>query len=223
MRTVLLVLGTVVLGVSCRPEGGGAPAEETATAVETTTPAPPQGKPFAVVETDKGDIVIELLPELAPKTVENFIQLAELGFYNRTTFHRIMKDRMIQGGDPNSRDSDPYNDGQGTAGYYLPQEFSDVPVDRGIVAMGRAADSDNGGSCQFFIVLQRTPQWDGQYNVFGRVVEGIEVADEISRAPLTKDPHPAMKNRPAGKQIIRSIRIEYREPEAGSPRAGSEH
>jgi cyclophilin family peptidyl-prolyl cis-trans isomerase len=117
---------------------------------------------------------------------------------------------MIQGGDPLSRDRDPYNDGQGTSGSYLPQEFSDLPVERGTVAMGREEYGDNGGSCQFFIVLQRTSEWDGQYNVFGKVVEGIEVAEEISRAPLTKSDHPTQKYKPAGKQIIKRVSIEYR-------------
>ncbi|GAB4231426.1 MAG: hypothetical protein Kow00109_03600 [Acidobacteriota bacterium] len=208
-------LGTAYLAcTSAGPSEPAAPAAEPSEAPPEAAPAS-QGKPFAVIETDRGKIVVELLPEVAPQTVRQFIELAELGFYNRTAFHRVMKDRMIQGGDPLSRDNDPYNDGQGTAGEYLPQEFSDIPMDRGIVAMGRAEGSDNGGSCQFFIVLGRTPQWDGKYNVFGRVVEGIEVAEAISRAPLSKDPHPAMKNRPAGKQLIKRITIEYREPSEG--------
>lgn len=170
----------------------------------------PTGTPVARVETDKGVILIELLPDIAPVTVERFIDLAEVGFYSRTAFHRVMKDRMIQGGDPLSRDSDPYNDGQGTSGEYLPQEFSSVPFEKGTVAMGRLPGGDNGGSCQFFITLQRSPEWDGQYNVFGKVIEGIEVAETISRAPLSKSEHPSMKNRPAGKQIIKSITVEYR-------------
>ena len=70
---------------------------------------------------------------------------------------------------------------------------------------------EDGGSCQFFIVLKRAADWDGQYNVFGRVVEGIEVADAISEVSLSKDSHPSMKNRPAGRQVIKKIRIEYRE------------
>ncbi|MFZ0426979.1 MAG: peptidylprolyl isomerase [Acidobacteriota bacterium] len=191
------------------PEKPAAQAgDESAAAAEKT---PPAGRPFAVIKTSQGDITVELLPDLAPETVRSFIELADLGFYNRTSFHRVMKDRMIQGGDPLSRDQDPFNDGQGTSGSYLPQEFSQTPVDRGTVAMGHEEGADNGGSCQFFIVLKRTPGWDGQYNVFGKVVEGIEVADRISNAPLTKDPHPALKYHPAGKQTIESIRIEYRE------------
>ena len=182
--------------------------EDSVAVLEESTP---RGTPFAILETEKGDIVVRLLPDVAPETVRAFIELAEVGFYNRTSFHRVMRDRMIQGGDPLSRDNNPYNDGLGTSGSYLLQEFSTVPFERGAVAMGRDPGGDNGGSCQFFVVLQRTPEWDGQYNLFGRVVEGIEAAEEISRAPLTTDPHPALRNRPAGRQILRQVRIEYRE------------
>lgn len=170
----------------------------------------PEGDPYAIIETGKGDIVVRLLPEIAPESVANFIELAEVGFYNRTSFHRVMKGVMIQGGDPLSRDNNPYNDGQGFGSRFLPQEFSDVEFQKGTVAMGRSPDREDGGSCQFFIVLKRTPDWDGQYNVFGEVVEGIEVAEQISSVSLSEDSHPSMKNRPAGRQVIKKIRIEYR-------------
>lgn len=208
----LIWLGLILLaacGSPTAPDNPPSQAREESTA--ETAAAEPTGRPFAVIETDQGDITVELLPDLAPKTVQRFIELADLGFYSRTAFHRVMKDRMIQGGDPLSRDHDPYNDGQGTSGSYLPQEFGSAPVERGTVAMGHEEGADNGGSCQFFIALERTPEWDGQYNVFGKVVDGIGVADKISNAPLTKDPHPALKYHPAGKQTIESIRIEYRE------------
>jgi cyclophilin family peptidyl-prolyl cis-trans isomerase len=172
--------------------------------------AEPVGTPVAVIETDKGTIVVELLRDVAPATVERFIELAEVGFYNRTLFHRVLKDRMIQGGDPYSRDNDPYNDGQGTSGKYLPQEFGEVPFEAGTVAMGRSPGGDDGGSCQFFITLKRSPEWDGQYNVFGKVLEGLEVATAISQVPLSKSDHPSMKNRPAGKMVIKRVSVEYR-------------
>jgi cyclophilin family peptidyl-prolyl cis-trans isomerase len=202
MKHLLIV--ALVFSTSCSEQ-------EKAVPVVDSTPDVPSGEPFAIVETDHGEITVRLRPDLAPQTVERFIELAEVGFYKRTTFHRVMRDRMIQGGDPNSRDRDPYNDGQGTSGEYLPQEFSSHPFDRGTVAMGRLPGGDNGGSCQFFIVLKESRDWDGQYNAFGEVVEGIEVADEISRVELSNDPHPSMKSRPVGKQIIKGIRIEYRE------------
>lgn len=208
----VLMCGFLAVGwlVSCSSEKGvdeQQPAVSNAPAAEE---AEAGGIPVASVETDKGIIVIELLPEVAPATVERFIELAEVGFYRRTSFHRVMKDMMIQGGDPLSRDNDPFNDGQGTSGEYLPQEFSSVPFERGTVAMGRLPGGDNGGSCQFFITLKPAPEWEGQYNVFGKVIEGIEVAEEISRSPLSKSDQPSVKNRPAGKQIIKRISIEYR-------------
>lgn len=171
----------------------------------------PTGDPYAIIETAKGNIVIKLLPEVAPESVANFIELAEVGFYNRTSFHRVMKNLMIQGGDPLSQDNNPYNDGQGFGSRALPQEFSDIKFERGTLAMGRSPDGGDGGSCQFFIVLKRAADWDGRYNVFGQVVEGIEAAEVISAVSLSKDSHPLMKNRPAGRQVIKKIRIEYRE------------
>jgi len=190
--------------------GPGSVSEE-ASGEASPEPSAPSGTPYVILETDQGDITIKLLSEAAPETVARFIELAEVGFYNRTLFHRVMAGRMIQGGDPLSRDNNPYNDGQGTSGSYLPKEFSDLPFERGTVAMGRDESGDNGGSCQFFIVLKRTPEWDGQYNVFGKVVEGLETADRISQVPLSKSDHPSMKYRPAGKQVIKRTRVEYRE------------
>jgi cyclophilin family peptidyl-prolyl cis-trans isomerase len=213
MKKTLLILSALLifLGIFSCSDGSG-PAKDSKMEVEKTVVESPESKgaPFAIIETDKGNITIELLVDTAPKTVANFIELAEVGFYKRTTFHRVMKDRMIQGGDPLSRDRNPYNDGQGTSGSYIPQEFSKTEVDRGTVAMGREEFSDNGGSCQFFVVLKRTPEWDGQYNVFGKVSEGIEIVEEISRSPLTKSDRPDQKYRPAGKQIIKNVTIEYR-------------
>jgi peptidyl-prolyl cis-trans isomerase B (cyclophilin B) len=161
-----------------------------------------------MLETDKGMIVIRLLPEVAPKTVENFIGLVNSGFYFKTKFHRVMPGAMIQGGDPNSKDNDPYNDGQGNSGRFIPGEFSSRKFERGIVAMARQEGDPDSASCQFFIVLKRTPHWDGQYAVFGEVVEGLEVADEISKASLSKDPR--LRSWPVENIRIRFASVEYR-------------
>ncbi len=197
---------------SCnKPDPNEGAVPETVQVENPPAVAEPSGTPYAIIETAKGDISIKLLPETAPETVANFIELAESGFYNRTSFHRVMKDLMIQGGDPLSRDNNPYNDGQGFGSRALPQEFSNIKFERGTVAMGRSAGGDDGGSCQFFIVLKRASDWDGKYNVFGKVVEGIETAEAISSVALSKDSHPSMKNHPAGRQVLKKIRIEYRE------------
>jgi peptidyl-prolyl cis-trans isomerase B (cyclophilin B) len=193
--------------------GGGTPTtpvkkEAGKKAEPARTPAKPAGQPYAILETDKGVIVIRLLPELAPKAVENFEKLINAGFYYKTKFHRVMPGAMIQGGDPNTKDNDPYNDGQGNSANFLPAEFSKRQFDRGVVAMARHEGDPNSASCQFFIVLKRTPHWDGQYTIFGEVTEGLDVADKISHSPLSKDPR--LRNWPIENIRIEMASIEYR-------------
>ena len=189
--------------------GCGSPQDtaETSDASEEETAV--QGEPHAVMETDRGTIVIRLLPDLAPLAVGNFIDLAETGFYTRTMFHRVSPSKMIQGGDPNSKDNDPYNDGQGNSGHFLGAEFSSRPFSVGTVAMARQPGNPNSSSSQFFIVLERSPEWDGDYTIFGEVVEGMEVAEEISRIPLSKDER--LRSRPAVAIRIKRMVIEHRE------------
>ena len=133
---------------------------------------------IAVIETNFGNIVIQLFPDLAPGHVDNFVKLAKDGFYDGTTFHRVIPGFMIQGGDPNSKDDDRSNDGQGGPGYTIKAEFSDKPHKRGILSMARAQDPNSAGS-QFFIVVADSNFLDGQYTVFGEVIEGMDVADKI--------------------------------------------
>lgn len=192
---------------SCGSEQPQTPVPEPETPV-TQAPPRPAGRPTALLVTDQGTIAIELLTEIAPKTVDNFIKLAGMGFYTRSTFHRVMAGTMIQGGDPNSKDNDPYNDGQGNSGSFLAAEFSSWPFERGTVAMARQEADPDSASSQFFIVLKRMPAWDRQYTVFGKVIEGIEVADRISGAPLSKDPR--LNNHPAAKIYLKSVKVEYR-------------
>ncbi len=147
----------------------------------------------AVIDTDFGQIVVELYPNIAPKMVERFKQLASQGFYNGTTIHRIDPNLgIIQGGDPNSKDDDPRNDGAGSSPLpNLPAEFSDIPYDRGVVGAARAQSNDSA-NCQFFITLKRQPAFDKRYTVFGRVIQGLNNADIISNAPVTPGTdHPA--------------------------------
>ena len=127
-------------------------------------------------------IKLELYPEKAPQTVENFKKLVQQGFYDGLTFHRVIAGFMIQGGDPEGT-------GMGGPGYTIKGEFlaKGVPNDlrhtRGVISMARASDPNSAGS-QFFIMHADAPHLDGQYAAFGRVVEGMDVVDEIAAAPV---------------------------------------
>ena len=137
----------------------------------------------AVVETKFGKMVIEFYSKDAPKTVANFIKLAKEGYYNGTTFHRVIPGFMIQGGDPNTKDlTKPETYGQGGPSQRLKAEFNDMPHRRGILSMARTSDPNSAGS-QFFIVVKDSNFLDGQYTVFGEVVKGMEVADKIVSLP----------------------------------------
>ena len=136
----------------------------------------------AIIKTDFGNIKFSLLPDLAPETVRNFSKLTKSEFYNGTLFHRVIPGFMIQGGDPNTKNSDKSMWGQGGPGYNLKAEFNSRSHLRGIVSMARATDPDSAGS-QFFIVTSDSTFLDRQYTVFGEVVDGIEVADKIVSLP----------------------------------------
>ncbi|MBF0565769.1 MAG: peptidylprolyl isomerase [Nitrospirae bacterium] len=139
----------------------------------------------AVIKTKFGDMTVKFFPDVAPNHVDNFIELAKKGFYNGTTFHRVIPGFMIQGGDPNSKDTDKSTHGAGGPGYNVKNEFNDKPHKRGIVSMARAASPDSAGS-QFFICVADSPFLDHQYTVFGEVVKGMDVADKIVSQP--RDP-----------------------------------
>jgi len=136
----------------------------------------------ALIETNFGNIKIKLLPEIAPETVRNFITLTKSSFYDGTLFHRVIPNFMIQGGDPNTKESDKSVWGQGGPGYNLKAEFNSRSHLRGIVSMARATDPDSAGS-QFFIVTSDSTFLDRQYTVFAEVVEGLEIADKIVNLP----------------------------------------
>jgi peptidyl-prolyl cis-trans isomerase B (cyclophilin B) len=141
----------------------------------------------ALIETKFGEIEIELLDDKAPGHVKNFLDLAKKGFYDGTTFHRVIPGFMIQGGCPNTKDASRGKSGHGTGGpgYMVKAEFNDTPHKRGVVSMARASDPNSAGS-QFFICVADSGFLDKQYSAFGRVVRGMEVADKIVAAP--RDP-----------------------------------
>jgi len=147
---------------------------------------------YAIIETEEGQIVLKFFPDVAPKHVESFKILAREGYFNGTSFHRVIPGFVIQGGDPNSKDGDRYNDGQGgRAGKYygvgeeenpdtwmLPAEFNDRPHKRGTLSMARSSQENSAGS-QFFICVDDLPQLDDMYTVFGEVIEGLDTVDRI--------------------------------------------
>ena len=135
-----------------------------------------------IVNTNLGNIQFELLSDIAPETVRNFIKLAKSGFYDGTLFHRVIPKFMIQGGDPNTKESDKSTWGTGGPGYNMKAEFNSRSHLRGIVSMARSSDPDSAGS-QFFIVTSDSTFLDREYTVFGQVVDGMEVADKIVNLP----------------------------------------
>ena len=139
----------------------------------------------AVIHTKLGDIKLAFYPDLAPNHVESFITLSKKGFFDGTTFHRVVPGFVIQGGDPNTKDPDRSRHGMGGPGYQIKAEFSDKPHKRGTLSMARSADPDSAGS-QFFICVADTPFLDGKYTVFGEVTSGMDVVDKIISQP--RDP-----------------------------------
>ena len=143
----------------------------------------------ATIETSFGKMVFELLPDIAPETVRNFITLAKRSFYDGTLFHRVIPGFMIQGGDPNTKKPDKSKWGIGGPGYNIKAEFNSKSHLRGIVSMARAMDPNSAGS-QFFIVTKDSTFLDKQYTVFGKVTEGMNVADKIVNLPKDKNDCP---------------------------------
>lgn len=149
----------------------------------------PSGKK-AVIKTRHGEIVVRLFPDVAPKHVASFEKLVSEGFYNGTTFHRVIPNFMVQGGDPLSKDPGKRQlHGTGGPGYTIPAEFSDRPHQRGTVSAARSQDPDSAGS-QFFICVGPASWLNGQYTVFGQVESGMEVVDRIVNEPRDNRDNP---------------------------------
>ena len=158
------------------------------------------GNEVAVIETTLGDIELELQNDMAPGHVKNFKDLAEKGFYDGTTFHRVIPGFMIQGGDPNTKSDDRSTHGMGGPGYTIKAEFSSTPHTRGVLSMARSQDPDSAGS-QFFVVVKDSSFLDNQYTVFGRVTKGMEVVDKIVNVPRDS------KDNPDEKVEMKSVKI----------------
>ena len=157
--------------------------------------------PIVRITMDSGKVIrLELYPETAPITVENFLDLVKKGFYNGLTFHRIISGFMIQGGDPDGN-------GMGGPGYSIKGEFKSNGVDnplkheKGVISMARSMDPNSAGS-QFFIMHEAAPHLDGQYAEFGKVIEGLDVVDEIASVET------GFQDAPVEKVIMEKVEVE---------------
>lgn len=161
-----------ILGVALMAQSGCGP--------ETETPIRNSSNKFVTLETSAGSLTLELYNDVAPAHADSFLARSADGFYNGTVFHRIIKGFMIQGGDPTGT-------GMGDAGYRLNAEFSDLKHDRGTLSMARSRDP-NSASCQFFICFGDAPHLDGQYTVFGHVVNGYATLDSLEQTAVGPSP-----------------------------------
>lgn len=149
---------------------------------------------------DGGVMKLELYPDIAPKTVENFVKLVQEKFYDGLIFHRVIKGFMIQGGDPEGT-------GMGGPGYSIPGEFSsngfenNLKHTEGVISMARSMDPDSAGS-QFFIMHKTSPHLDGSYAAFGKIIEGMDVVNKIAASKTDWD------DRPMEDQVMESVTVE---------------
>lgn len=152
--------------------------------------------PRATISTKFGEIVLRFFPDEAPRHVENFINLAKMGFYDGTTFHRVVQNFMIQGGDPLSKEPDRWYHGTGGPGYLLNPEPNDRPHKRGAVSMaklprdGTSTRDYNDNGSQFFICTADSSGLDRRYTVFGQIIRGLEVVDKIAAVPRDEHDNP---------------------------------
>ncbi len=180
--------------------------EAAAFAREIPAAAAPRDHVVLVVE-GFGEIRIELLPDLAPVTAAHFLALAEADYYDGTAFHRVVPDFMIQGGDPNTRDRDPRNDGHGGQDQRVPDERPALSHRRGIVSLANRGIPNSGGS-QFFILVADAPHLDGDHAIFGRVLEGMDVVDRIAAVERDVYGRHGPPDRPVEDVVVRDVRIE---------------
>ena len=208
IRNILVALMTLSLLMLAGCGGGSSETVEAPDASEAETPAVETADPIGIhhakIEiSDYGTVSVELDGDTAPITVQNFMDLANAGFYNGLTFHRIIDGFMIQGGDPNG-------DGTGGSGKNIPGEFeangytNNIAHTKGVISMARAQDP-NSASSQFFIMVADAPHLDGMYAAFGHVTDGQDVVDKIAAdaVPLDENGTMAAEDQP----VIESVKI----------------
>ncbi len=185
----LLIAGLILLIIALTPHNSKSKVMKTETKI-------------IILETSLGTIELELYPDKAPKTVSNFIKLAESGFYDNTKFHRIIKGFMIQGGDPYTKGDDNTVWGTGGPGYKFADEINDLPFVRGVLAMANSGPNTNGS--QFFIVTAPATPWlNGLHTIFGRVISGLDIVDKIEAVKTTGSPY----DRPIIPVIVNKVSV----------------
>lgn len=218
LRLVFLVIASLITFslTGCGPTiSNNSPTNNTgANTNPPTSSSAPQSdakNPIVTITMASGEeIKVELYPQIAPNTVKNYISLVKKGFYNGTTFHRVIPGFMIQGGDPEGN-------GSGGPGYNIKGEFTsngfknDLKHERGIISMARTRVPDSAGS-QFFIMVAAAPSLDGDYAAFGKVISGMEVVDKIVNTPRGGE------DKPLQNQVMKSVTVDtrgisYAEPE----------
>ena len=216
-NTIPIILVVSFLNIHC----GNSKKETTVNIKNQTTEEVDEkststGKEVAIISTDYGDLVVEFFEEVAPKHVESFKIHVNNGYYDGTIFHRVIPGFMIQGGDPNTKSENKGTYGMGgrAAKYYgigeenepsswnLPAEFNDINHKRGILSMARSNNPNSGGS-QFFICAADAPHLDKTYTVFGQIIEGDEVIDQIITLPRDTRDNP-------NRRVEMSIKLEKR-------------
>jgi peptidyl-prolyl cis-trans isomerase B (cyclophilin B) len=160
----------------------------------------------AVMKTSEGEMVFTFWTDAAPRTIENFKKLAKSGFYDGTSFHRIVNGFMVQGGDPLTKD--PANEarfGTGDPGYTVKAEFNDHKHERGVLSMARGGDPNSAGS-QFFICLAAVRHLDHQYTTFGKLIKGDDVLEKIARTPVERT-NSGENSKPTKRIVVESVKI----------------
>lgn len=201
--SVLMILGILLVGCSSKPKEEPDSLPETKTETESKTDYSKETNPVATITMTNGDVITaELYPEVAPNTVNNFISLANSGFYDGVIFHRVIPGFMIQGGDPDGT-------GMGGPGYGIKGEFAnngfpnDLKHNRGVLSMARAQDPNSAGS-QFFIMHKDSPHLDKDYAAFGMVTSGLEAVDKIAALDRDRSDRPTTDS----DNVIASITVD---------------
>ncbi len=201
------MLTLLMFSVACSPAENKPAADSAATKPQpsTTVAALTPDEEIAVVETSYGKFKIRFYSDVAPKHVEHFKKLTQQGFYDGLAFHRAVPNGIIQGGDPTTRGDDRSRWGTGEPGQpTVPAEFNSRPFIRGTVGAARKGNDVNSATSQFFICLDERPSWNGNYTVFGEVIQGLSTVQIISNQPTGEEPGEKLRE----KVVIYRVHLE---------------